>query len=152
GIAYAVDGQYKECMTEFDRALTGLQQPAGNFPSAFYWIHEGFIANSQSYSLLRLGKPAEAATVAERGLKLIDSSFISGLAFCTLRLSTARLLSGEVEEAARLTGEGALLATKYRSARLTNEVRAARGRLQPWQGTAAVKELDERLRGMGFGG
>ncbi|MGH3938535.1 MAG: helix-turn-helix domain-containing protein [Pseudonocardiaceae bacterium] len=151
GIAYAVDGQYKECMTEFDRALTWFAATSREFPSAFYWIHEGFIANSQSYSLLRLGKPAEAATVAERGLKLIDSSFISGMAFCTLRLSTARLLSGEVEEAARLTGEGALLATKYRSARLTSEVRATRGRLQPWHDTTVVKELDEWLWGMGFG-
>ena len=151
GIAYAVDGQYKEAMNEFDRALTGLQQPAGSLPpSAVYWIHEGFIANSQSYGLLRLGRPAEAAAVAERGLKLIDSSFISGLAFCNLRLSTARLLCGEIEEAARLTSEGALLATKNRSTRLTSEVKTARGRLQPWHDTAAVKELDERLWGMGL--
>jgi tetratricopeptide (TPR) repeat protein len=149
GIAYAIDGQYKECMAELDRALDGLQQPTGSLPpSAVYWIHEGFIANSQSYSLLRLGKPEQAAAAAERGLKLIDSAFVSGLAYCTLRLGTARLLSGEVGEAARLVGEGALLAAKNRSARLTGEVKAARGRMQPWQNTAAVRELDERLRGM----
>jgi len=42
-------------------------------------------------------------------------------------------------------GEGALLATKNRSARLTGEVRAARGRLQPWREAPAVRGLDERL-------
>ncbi|MCA1606655.1 MAG: hypothetical protein LC775_14570, partial [Acidobacteria bacterium] len=149
--AYAVDGQYKECMTEFDRALAGLQQPAGSLPqSVVYWIHEGFVVCRQSDCLLRLGEPEKAAAAAERGLKLIDSSFVSGMAFCLLRLGTARLLSGEVEEAARVMGEGALLATKNRSARLTSEVRAARGHLQPWRDTPAVKTLDEQLAGMGF--
>ena len=39
GIAYAVDGQYKECMTEFDRALTGLPHRQGErLPeSLVYW-------------------------------------------------------------------------------------------------------------------
>ena len=152
GTAYAVDGQYKESMTAFDWALAGLhQQPAGGFPqSTVYWVHEGFIACSHSACLLRLGKPAEAAATAERGLQLIDSSFVSGLAFCTLRLGTAHLLSGEVEEAARVIGEGTLLATKNRSARLTGEVRAARGRMQPWRDTPAVRGLDERLEECGL--
>ncbi|MGH3939314.1 MAG: hypothetical protein ACRDTG_11880 [Pseudonocardiaceae bacterium] len=152
-IAYAVSGQYKECMSECDRALARLHhRPTGNLPpSAVYWVNEGFIANTQSYCLLRLGKPKEAAATAERGLKLFDTTRVGGLAFCKLRLGTARLLCGEVEEAARLIGDGALLATKYRSVRLTSEVKTARGRLQPWQDTAAVEELDERLRGIGLG-
>ena len=152
GTAYAIDGQYKESMTAFDRALAGLHhQPAGGSPqSTVYWVHEGFIACSHSACLLRLGKPAEAAATAERGLQLIDSSFVSGLAFCALRLGTARLLSGEAEEAARVIGEGALLATKNRSARLAGEVKAARSRMQPWRDTPEVRELDERLRECGL--
>jgi DNA-binding XRE family transcriptional regulator len=152
GTAYAIDGQYIAFMTEFDRALTDLQRPARSILSAVYWVDEGFIASRQSDCLLRLGKPAEAAAAAERGLQLFDSSRVGGLAFCTLRLGTAHLLSGEVEESARVIGEGALLATKNRSARLTSEVRAVRRRLQPWHNTPAVKELDERLRGWGMGG
>jgi len=31
------------------------------------------------------------------------------------------------------------------------EVRAARGRLEPWKNTHAVRELDERLGGVGLG-
>ena len=109
-------------------------------------------SSKQSECLLRLGKPAEAAASASRGLQLFDNSFTHGLAYCTLRLGTARLLSGEVEEATHLIGEGALLAARIRSARLTNEVKTARSRMEPWKDTSAVKALDERLMGMGFGG
>jgi transcriptional regulator with XRE-family HTH domain len=154
GMAYAVDGQYRECMTEFDRALAGLAVPEGRRcpESPVYWFHEGLVASHQSGCLLRLGKPAEAAASASRGLQLFDNSFTHGLAYCTLRLGTARLLSSEVEEATHLIGEGALLAARIRSARLTNEVKTARSRMEPWKDTSAVKTLDERLMGMGFGG
>ena len=149
--AYAVDGQHKECMAEFEGAFARLTLPASQrSESLVYWFHEGLIASKQSDCLLRLGKPAEAIAAAERGLQLFDSSFVGGVAFCTLRLGTARLLSGEIEEAARVIGEGALLATRNRSARLTSEVMAVRGRLQPWHNTTAVRELDERLRGWGM--
>ncbi|MGH3755210.1 MAG: helix-turn-helix domain-containing protein [Pseudonocardiaceae bacterium] len=154
GMAYAVDGQYKECLTEFDRALASLALPAGQRSpeSPVYWLHEGLVASHQSECLIRLGKPAEAIAAAERGLQLFDSSFPRGVAYCTLHLGTARLLSGEVDEAVRVIGEAAFLATKNRSARLTGEVRAARARLQPWRDMPAVRELDEKLAGYGVGG
>jgi len=153
-MAYAADGQYKECMTEFDRALAALAlQPANGLPeSPTYWFHEGLVASCRSDCLLRFGKPAEAIAAAERGLQLYSSSSVRGVALCNFRLGTARLLSGEVEEAARVISEGALLAAKNRTARLTSEVRAARRRLQPWQDTPTVRELDERLRVYGMGG
>ncbi|MGH3940901.1 MAG: hypothetical protein ACRDTG_20135 [Pseudonocardiaceae bacterium] len=152
--AHGVDGKYKECMTEFDRALTGLALPAGRRSpeSPAYYFSEGVVASKQSDCLLRLGKPAEAAASAERGIQLFDNSFTHGLAYCTLRLGTARLLCGELEEGTRVTAEGALLANQIRSARLTSEVRVARGRMGPWRDTPAVKELDERLRVFGMGG
>ncbi|MGH3942113.1 MAG: helix-turn-helix domain-containing protein [Pseudonocardiaceae bacterium] len=151
--AYAVDGQYKESMTAFGRALAGLALPAGQRSpwSPVYWFNEGLIASRQSSCFLRFGKPVEAAASAQKALQLFDNLFIRDFAFCILHLGTARLLTGEVEEAARVTGEGAVLAAGIRSARLTSEVRAARERLQPWHNTTAVKELDEGLRGMGFG-
>ncbi|HEU0089905.1 MAG TPA: helix-turn-helix transcriptional regulator [Pseudonocardiaceae bacterium] len=147
-LAYAVDGQYKECMTEFDRALASFALSAGQRSpeSPVYWLHEGLVASHQSDGLLRLGKPAEAAISAERGISLYGNSSDRGLAYCNLRLGTARLFSGEIEEAARVVGEGALLATRNRTARLTGEVRAARSRMQPWHNTTAVRELDEQLR------
>lgn len=65
--------------------------------------------------------------------------------------SDCLLQLGRPTEAAA-TAERALLATKSHSARLTSEVRAARGWLRPWQDMSVVRELDERLRGLGFGG
>jgi transcriptional regulator with XRE-family HTH domain len=153
GLAYAVDGQYKECMAKCDRALANLALPTGQQSpeSPVYWVHEGLVASNQSDCMLRLGRPAEAAISAERGVLLCGNSFGRDLAYCNLRLGTARLLSGEIEEAARLIGEGALIATKNPSARLTNEVRITRGRMQPWHNTTVVRELDERLRVLGMG-
>ncbi|MGH4025779.1 MAG: helix-turn-helix domain-containing protein [Pseudonocardiaceae bacterium] len=152
GVAYAIDGQYKESMTEFDRALAGFSASAGRISpeSPAYWTHEGGIHSQQGYSLLWLDKPSEAAASATKGLQLFDTSFVGARAFTTLRLATARLRSGEIEEAARTAGHGATLATRNRSVRLTKEVQATRARLQPWQDTPAVKTLDEQLAGIGF--
>jgi DNA-binding XRE family transcriptional regulator len=150
GTAYAIDGQYKDCMEEFDTARAGIVL-VGNVDtftespeSPAYWYHEGLIASQQSDCLIRLGRPREATAKASEGLQLFDDSFVGSLAFCTLRLGTAYLLSGEVEEAARVIGDGAVLTTQNRSVRLTGEVRAARSRLEPWRDTRAVRELDER--------
>lgn len=140
-------------MAEFDWAQAGLASSAGQVPpeSPAYWHHEGLLASQQSDCLLRLGRPQEAATKASAGLQVFDNSFIGSLAFCTLRLGTTHLQSGEIEEATRVIGDGALLATQARSARLTNEIKAIRARMQPWQGTQAVQALDEQLAAMGFG-
>jgi DNA-binding XRE family transcriptional regulator/tetratricopeptide (TPR) repeat protein len=139
GFAYAIDGQYKECMDEFDRAMAILTMPGSQRSpdSPLYWFHEGTVTSCRSDCLIRLGKPAEATACAERALQLSGSS-VSGVAYCTLRLGTARLLSGEIEEAARIIGDGAVLAARIRSARLTREVRIARGRMEPWSDMGAA--------------
>jgi hypothetical protein len=49
-----------------------------------------------------------------------------------------------------VVGEAAGLATQTRSARLTKELRAARARMQPWQGTHAVSVLDDQLAACGL--
>lgn len=152
--AYGIDGQCRESMTAFDRALAGLALPAGRRSpeSPVYWFNEGLIASSQSDCLLRRGKPVEAAARAQQALELFDTSLVSDFAVCTLHLGTARLLSGDIEEAARVIGEGSVLAARIRSVRLAKEVRAVRGRMEPWRETSAVRELDERLVRVGFGG
>jgi len=140
-------------MAAFERAQVELESSADEVcpESPAYWYHEGLVASQQSDCLLRLGKPQEAVSKASAGLRLFDTSFVGSRAFCTLRLGTAYLQSDEVEEAAQVIGDGALLATQNRSTRLTGEVQTARACLQPWQGTQAVKTLDERLREIGLG-
>lgn len=142
--AYAIDGQYAACMVECESAQDGLTS-VGEVPaeSLGYFLNEGYLARRRSECFLRLGKPQEAATSAHAGLMQYDKSFVDGYAVCTLHLGNARLQSGEIDEAARVVGNAAGLAIRTRSARLLQELRTTRTRLQPWQDTQAVKELDD---------
>ncbi len=149
--AYATDGQYTACMVECERAQDGPAS-AGQVPaeSPAYWCNEGLLACEKSDYSLRLGKPQEAAASASTALALFDKSFVDSLGFCTLFLSNAQLQCGEIEEAARVVGDAAGLAAQTRSARLVKELRTTHARMQPWQDTRAVKELDDRLANYGL--
>lgn len=151
-IAYTVDGQHTQSMTEFDQAFTRLAAPSGHRhpESPVYWLHEGLVASHQSDCLLRHGKPAQAAAVAEKALHLFDTSLVGDLAFCTLRLGTARLLCGDIDEAARAVADAALLAAQSPSTRLTQEIHTTRARMNPWQHTQAIKTLDQQLAETGI--
>lgn len=151
--AYATDGQYKACIVELERAHNSLMS-AGQVPveSPLYFYNEGYLISHRSECLLRLGKPQDAAASASAGLMLYDKSFVDGYAVCTLHLGNARLQAGEIDEATRIISVAASLAAQTHSARLVKELRTTRGRMQPWEHTQAVRELDERLAGVGFGG
>jgi tetratricopeptide (TPR) repeat protein len=152
--AYAVDGQYKECMNEFDTAQaafaasTGLMSPE----SPAYYYHEGLLASHRSECLLLLKRPDEAAVSARSGLAVFNTSDVDGYALCMLHLGSSYLQAGEIEEAAQVIGSAASLAAQNRQARLVTELRTARARMEPWRNTQAVRQLDERLAGVGFGG
>ncbi len=150
--AYAFDGQDKACMVELERAqdsLASARQVSAESP-AYFW-NKGYLTSHRSECLLRLGKPQEAVASASAGLMLYDKSFVDGYAVCTLHLGNAHLQSGEIDEAARVIGSAASLAARTRSARLVKELRTTRARMQPWQDSQAIKELDEQLAGIGFG-
>lgn len=149
--AYATDGQYTACMVECERAQDGLAS-AGQVSaeSLVYYYNEGALACDKSDYLLRLGKPQEAVTSASAALAVFDNSFVRSLGFCTFFLGNARLQCGEIEEAARVVGDAAGLAVRTRSVRLVKELRTTRARMQPWQDTHAVKELDDRLATYGL--
>lgn len=151
GTVYAVSGQYTLCLTEFDKARDGLLSATDAPPeSPAYYYHEGLLASHQSECLLLLGNPRAAAMCASGGLAVFNESYVDGYALCSFHLGNARLRMGEIEEAVRVIGDAAVLAAQNRQPRLMKELRTARGRLQPWRNTTAVKELDERLWGMGL--
>ena len=152
GTAYAVDGQYKPCLTEFDKAQEGMLSATDAPPeSPAYYYHEGLLASHQSECLLLLERPKEAAASASIGLTVFNKSYVDGYALCTLHLGNAYLQTGEIDEAAWVIGSAASLAVQNQQARLMKELRTSRARMQPWQGTQAVRELDERLVGVGWG-
>jgi transcriptional regulator with XRE-family HTH domain len=152
GTAYAIDGQHKPCLTEFDRAQEGMRSAKDTPPeSPVYYYHEGLLASHQSECLLLLDKPKEAAASASTGLTVFNKSYVDGYALCTLHLGNAHLQAGEIDEAAEVIGSAAGLAAQNRQARLVKELRTTRARMKPWQGTQVMKELDERLVGMELG-
>jgi tetratricopeptide (TPR) repeat protein len=149
--AYATDGQYEACMNRLEKAQEKLA-PAGPVPveSPLYFYNEGYLASHKSECLLRLRKTQEAAASATAGLTLYDKSFADGYAVCTLHLGNAYLQAGEIDEAAQVISRAATLCLQTRSARLVKELRTARNQMEPWRQTRAVKDLDERLMGIGF--
>lgn len=79
GTAYAVDGQYKPCLTEFDKAQEGMLSAEDAPPeSPAYYYHEGLLASHQSECLLLLEKPREAVASASTGLTVFNSRMSMG--------------------------------------------------------------------------
>ncbi len=144
GTAYAVDGQYKECMGEFDTAQAAFAASVSlaSPESPAYYYHEGLLASHRSECLLRLKRSDEAVVSARGGLAVFNASYVDGYALCTLYLGRAYLQAGEVEEAAQVIGSAASLAAQNRQARLVTELHTARARMEPWRETSAVRELD----------
>ncbi|MGH3781785.1 MAG: hypothetical protein ACRDRO_14480 [Pseudonocardiaceae bacterium] len=65
-------------------------------------------------------------------------------------MTNARLQSGEIEEAARVVGNAAVLAAQTRSTRLVKKLRTTLARMRPWQDTSAAMVLDDQLMAWGL--
>jgi transcriptional regulator with XRE-family HTH domain len=148
--AYALDGQYGPCMAANHRAHDLLASANGSVPeSPAYWVNHGIIDSLQSTLLSLLGRPQQALEAASSAHTGLDSAAdMVRYGFCTVRLGHALILSKEVTEAARVLGQAATLA--HLSPRLTSEFHAARGLMQPWHSTPAVKTLDAQLHACGL--
>ncbi len=150
--AYAMDDQHRACMRELEAARSELSASAeqGQSSRLLHFLNEGLIACTESGCLLRLGDRRRATMAARQALVLIDSPFVRNRAMATIHLGVAHLRDGSIDEAAKVIGDAAFLATRNRSVRLGDRLRAARVEMRPWQGTQAVIELDERLATYGL--
>jgi hypothetical protein len=92
-----------------------------------------------------------AIQAVQESSTLVNQSFVRNHAFDVLHLGNAYIESGDIEEAAHMIGNGAELAMHNRSARLVDQLRRSRHRLDRWQRNAAVKALDDRLAAYGWG-
>ncbi len=148
--AHALDGQYAACLAAYSRAREGLAAAVPGAESPAYWVHSGMIDGQLSGYLVALGRPREAVEVAQAAVGRFDPSFRGLYAHCQVRLATALVLCEEIDEAARILGAAAGTASTSPSPRLTADLRTARARLQPWQGTHAVTTLDAQLAACGL--
>ena len=65
-------------------------------------------------------------------------------------LSEAYVHGNEIDEATRLLGDAGEIAASDGSRRLIERLEQARAGMQPWQHTAPVRTLDERLVAYGL--
>lgn len=150
--AYAVLGNRKACSTALDNAQEDIQGAAPQTPggSLVYFYGQGLLAATRSRSLLQLGDYDLAEQAARESLSLTGESFVRNRAFANIYLGNAHLAAGEIEQAAQVFGDGAELAARNRSARLSQTIHRARLDMRPWGGTPAVRDLDDKLVSYGL--
>jgi hypothetical protein len=149
--AYALDGQHGSCMAACTRAEEFLARGIASAPESLaYWVHAGTLDSYRSNFLSLLGKPRQAVEAATNALVRFDHTpYVHDYAHCEVKLGKALVLSKEINEAARVLGDAANLASL--SPRLTAELHATRVLMQPWESTQAVTTLDAQLEAYGLG-
>ncbi len=148
--AYAADGQGDAASVALDAAETALAA-AGDGPAGYvYFYDEGLHTMTRCSCYLKLHDTQRAADYSRRSLQTLDPSYTRNVALTTANLGVAYTQSSEIDEATRLLGDAGEMAARNSSARLTQTLRQARAGLQPWQRTAPVRTLDDRLASYGL--
>ncbi|MGH3940936.1 MAG: hypothetical protein ACRDTG_20320 [Pseudonocardiaceae bacterium] len=147
--AYAADGQREAALTALDTAHAALPLVGDDTPSYAYFYDEALHISVRGGCHLELHDGQLTADYAQQSLGNLDPSHVRNVAFTTVDLGMAYVLCHEIDEAARLLGDAGELAVGNSSARLTERLKQARAELQPWEHTAAVRTLDDRLASYG---
>ncbi len=147
--AYAADGQPHACLTALDTAHTALTRADDQAPS-YSTYDEALHISIRGECHLKIGEPEPAVSYAQQSLKLLDRSRARSVALTIVDLVEAYVQCTEIDEAARLLGDAGNIAAGHSSVRLIGRLEQARAGMQPWQHTAAVRTLDERLASYGL--
>jgi hypothetical protein len=144
---YAAAGQAGRCQAALDRERKMLakidwtDRPAERwdfYSPAFYWARESECA-------LLLDMPVEAADAAAQAQDRFNPAYLHNNAMTLARKAEAQAKQGDVTGACRTLNEAGRLTTLVGSVRLSRQIARVRTELQPWETTAAVRELDARL-------
>jgi len=147
--AYAADGQRDACVSALDTAHTVLARADDQAPS-YSTYDEAVHISIRGECHLKLGEAEPAVSYAQQSLKLLDRSSARDMAMTIVDLSEAYVQCTEIDEAARLLGDAGDIAAGMSSVRLIGRLEQARAGMQPWQHTAAVRTLDDRLASYGL--
>ncbi|MGH3794689.1 MAG: hypothetical protein ACRDSP_07340 [Pseudonocardiaceae bacterium] len=148
--AYAADGQREPCLAVLDTAGVALTMTGNQQPGYVYFYDEGQHSATCGLCHLELHEPQRAVAYAEQSLKMLDWSYARNVAFATVNLGAAYMRFNEVDEAARLLGDAGEIAASNSSVRLNGQLQQARADMCPWEHTAAVRVLDDRLASYGL--
>jgi len=147
--AYAADGQRDACLTALDTAHTVLTTVDDQAPS-YTLYDEAAHASICGECHLKLREADRAVSYAQQSLEILDRSRARTVAMTIVDLGEAYVQCNEIDEAARLLGDAGDIAASHSSARLIGRLEQARADLRPWQHTAAVRTLDDRLASYGL--
>jgi tetratricopeptide (TPR) repeat protein len=149
GRAYAADGQKDACLSALDTAHTVLLRADDQAPS-YSTYDEAVHISIRGECHLKLGEADRAISYAQQSLKVLDRSRARTVGMTIVDLGEAYVQRNEIDEAARLLGDAGDIAASHSSVRLAARLEKARAGLQPWQHTAAVRALDDRLASYGL--
>jgi hypothetical protein len=146
--AQAAMGRGYECLRAQDRAEQAFVQTTP-CPWRLGEADEAKQAGNRGRCLLLLDMPEVAEPVLREALALRGPERVVSRSLLSLDLATALMNQGYLEEACRVAGDAITISPDYRVASIVRSAQEFRARLQPRSTHPAVREFEERLRGMG---
>lgn len=115
-------------------------------PPWIYWFTQADAEGLTGWSLLALGRPAEAEPHLRRAVATIDPAFARDRSGMLLDLATARLGAGALDRACATASEAATTIRRLDSPRQRCLLVAFRRAAAPYATSAAVREFDAKHR------
>jgi transcriptional regulator with XRE-family HTH domain len=145
--AYAAGHQGLRCQTALDAEYAALAEIGPQTPREPWWYFydRSFYWGTESDCSLSLGMPVDATDAADRAFSLRSPMNAHNSALTLAFRAQALIGQGELDEACRTVADIARLATLNSSRRIIARVTDLRAELQPAAGTAALRDLDEKL-------
>jgi tetratricopeptide (TPR) repeat protein len=145
GAAYT--GDATGCLRAQTRAFDLLSRSVSeNEPPWIYWFTEADAQGLAGWSLLALGRSADAEPHLRRAIALLDPSFARDRAGMLCDLATARLGTGAVERACTTAGEAATIIRRLDSPRQSRLLADFRRAAEPYASSAVIREFDAKYR------
>ena len=147
--ALARVGRSREALATLDAARSLLAGQDSRTDEWMYDFDEGSLAIHAGTCLLTVGRPESAAAAFTDALRLLPASCERRGAEIQVGLAAARLASGHVEEAQRLTLDSLATFAARGSVAGLHRVRELRGQFRARGHVNAATAIDERVRALG---
>jgi hypothetical protein len=145
--AYAAVGQVGRCQSALDREQEAVMRITDETPRAPWWYFydRSFYWGTESECALKLKMPVDASDAARRSLGLLAPVNCHNSALTLAFRAEALIMQSEVTEACETLADSARLTTLNSSRRISRRIVGLRRALAFADGTAAVRDLDDKL-------
>jgi tetratricopeptide (TPR) repeat protein len=144
--ALAIAGNAADTLRALDQADEAFQQvEPGSGPRWLSYFDQAHLVRWKGHCLVAVGQADTALSVLQEALHSVDASFVRARAGALVDLATLHLRQGEVEATCDVLWQAFRLARETQSTKNERRIIEVRRRLRPWDTTASVRELDERL-------